>query len=68
MATAIFALPKTKGGGFLIEQASPDDIFTPEDFTDEHRAIAKTTDDFWKNEVVPHLGLPGVEVAADGVP
>jgi alkylation response protein AidB-like acyl-CoA dehydrogenase len=30
-------------------------IFTPEDFTDEHRAIAKTTEEFWNQEVVPHL-------------
>ena len=55
MATTTVALPKTKGGGFLIEDAKPHDIFTPEDFTDEHRAIAKTTEDFWKNEVAPNL-------------
>ena len=55
MATTMVALPKTKGGGFLIEDAKPHDIFTPEDFTDEHRAIAKTTEDFWKNEVAPNL-------------
>ena len=55
MATTTVALPKTKGGGFLIEDAKPHDIFTPEDFTDEHRAIAKTTEDFWKKEVAPNL-------------
>ena len=48
-------LPKTKGGGFLIEDLKPHDIFTPEDFSDEHRAIAKTTDEFWKKEVAPNL-------------
>ena len=55
MATTTVALPITKGGGFLIEDVKPHEIFTPEDFTDEHRAIAKTTEDFWKNEVAPHL-------------
>src|SRR5579862_8624372 len=41
------------GGSFLLE--TPADIFTPEDFTPEHRAIAKTTDDFWTREVAPNL-------------
>ena len=53
MATA--AIPKTKGGAFLIERRAPETIFTPEDFTDEHRAIAKTTEEFFVNEVAPHL-------------
>ena len=42
-----------KGGSFLIEERRPEDIFTPEDFTDEHRQIAKTAVDFTTNEVVP---------------
>jgi alkylation response protein AidB-like acyl-CoA dehydrogenase len=44
-----------KGGAFLLEAQAPGEIFTPEDFTDEHRAIAKTTDEFWNHEVAPHL-------------
>ncbi|WP_338788533.1 acyl-CoA dehydrogenase family protein [Metabacillus sp. FJAT-53654] len=44
-----------KGGSFLIEDVSYDRIFTPEDFTDEHKMIAKTTEDFVVNEVLPHL-------------
>src|SRR3984885_3378692 len=55
MATTTVAIPKTKGGAFLIENNTPEEIFTPEDFTDEHRAIAKTTDEFWQKEVVPHI-------------
>jgi butyryl-CoA dehydrogenase len=55
MATTTVAIPKTKGGAFLLENSSPEEIFTPEDFTDEHRAIAKTTDEFWQKEVVPHI-------------
>lgn len=44
-----------KGGGFLIEEITPDQIFTPEDFSDEQKMIAKTTEDFIENEVVPHI-------------
>jgi alkylation response protein AidB-like acyl-CoA dehydrogenase len=41
------------GGSFLLE--APPDVFTPEDFTPEHRAIAKATEDFWTREVEPNL-------------
>ena len=44
-----------KGGSFLIEERTPDEIFTPEDFTEEHRMIADTTRQFVDNEVTPHL-------------
>jgi alkylation response protein AidB-like acyl-CoA dehydrogenase len=50
--TQIAAKP-VKGGSFLIEERRPDDIFTPEDFTEEHRQIAKTTVEFTTNEVMP---------------
>lgn len=55
MATTTVAIPKTKGGAFMIERRAPEEIFTPEDFTDEHRAIAKTTDEFWQKEVTPNI-------------
>src|SRR5580698_5785913 len=44
-----------RGGEFLLKSQTPDQMFTPEDFTDEHRAIAKTTDEFWNQEIAPHL-------------
>ncbi|HYW44396.1 MAG TPA: acyl-CoA dehydrogenase family protein [Bryobacteraceae bacterium] len=44
---------RVKGGSFLIEERQPQDIFTPEDFTDEHRQIAKTAVEFTNNEVLP---------------
>jgi len=44
-----------KGGSFLIEEVSPQEIFTPEDFTEEHKMIINTTEDFVKNEVQPHM-------------
>ncbi len=44
-----------KGGAFIIEDLEPEDIITPEDFTDEHHMIAKTTEDFVAGEVVPKI-------------
>ena len=51
----LMTIPTTKGGAFLIETRAPEEIFTPEDFTSEHRAIAKTTEEFFNQEVAPHL-------------
>ncbi len=42
-----------KGGGFIIEDVALDRVFTPEDFTDEHKMIAKTTEEYVANEVLP---------------
>ncbi len=55
MATTASTLPKTQGGAFLIEERRPNEIFTPEDLTEEHQAIARTADEFWNNEVEPRL-------------
>ena len=49
------ATAKTKGGAFLLESPAPEEIFTPEDFTAEHHAIAKTTEEFFNKEVAPHV-------------
>src|SRR3954452_24694383 len=54
MATSTTQIAKrVKGGSFLTEERQPEDIFTPEDFTEEHRQIAKTAADFTANEVMP---------------
>lgn len=42
-----------KGGAFLIEDLTADRVFTPEDFSDEQKMIAKTTEDYVKNSVLP---------------
>jgi alkylation response protein AidB-like acyl-CoA dehydrogenase len=42
-----------KGGSFLIHQSSPEDVFTPEDFTDEHGMIRDMTEQFVEEEVLP---------------
>ncbi len=55
MATQTTVQLKIKGGSFLIEERRPEEIFTPEDLTSEHHQIAQTTDEFFFNEVLPHL-------------
>ena len=45
-----------QGGAFMIEDRTSQEIFTPEDFTEEHRMIAETTRQFIDNEVTPHIG------------
>ena len=56
MAT-LTAVPATKipGGSFLIEERKPEDVFTPEDFTDQHLLIAQTAEEFASKEIVPNI-------------
>lgn len=42
-----------KGAEYLITEANKDDVFTPEDFTDEQKQIGETTAQFLLNEVFP---------------
>lgn len=41
------------GGGFLVEAASPDEVFTPEDLEESHRLVRKAAADFMQREVLP---------------
>ena len=43
------------GGSFLIEERTPEEVFTPEDFTEEHHMIAETARQFMDNEVRPRV-------------
>jgi len=54
-----------KGTGFLIEDSAPQDIFTPEDLTEEHLAVGHMVDEFWTNEVEPNL--PAIREKKPGV-
>jgi alkylation response protein AidB-like acyl-CoA dehydrogenase len=69
MMTTVAATPlQIKGGAFLIEDRSPNEIFTAEDLNEEHLAIARTVDEFWANDVEPHLDAirqqtPGVALS-----
>src|SRR5262245_33334274 len=43
-----------KGGGFLLAETLPAQVFSPEDFTDEQKMIGQTTAEFFDKEVIPN--------------
>src|ERR1700686_86291 len=51
------AIPKTRisGGSFLLESRSPDEVFTPEDFTEQQQLIGQTAQEFTVNEILPNV-------------
>ncbi len=55
MATT--ALPKTRiaGGSFLLDSRTPDEVFTPEDFSEQQQLIGQTAEEFAVNEIVPNI-------------
>ena len=55
MATAAVPKSKISGGSFLLEERTPDEIFTPEDFTEQHQLIGQTAEEFATNEIVPDI-------------
>ncbi|HKM47512.1 MAG TPA: acyl-CoA dehydrogenase family protein [Terriglobales bacterium] len=68
--TTLTDIPRktTKGTAFLLEDSVPQDIFTPEDLSEEHHAVGHMVDEFWANEVEPNLPAirekkPGVAMA-----
>ncbi len=42
-----------KGGAFIIEESKAEDIFIPEDFTEEQFMMAQATSDFVDKEIMP---------------
>jgi len=42
-----------KGGSFLIEEIGPAQVFTPEDFDEEQRLVAKSAEEFAQGELLP---------------
>ena len=56
MATTT-AVPRTKiaGGSFLLDTRQPDEVFTPEDFSEQHQLIGQTAEEFAVNEIVPNI-------------
>jgi alkylation response protein AidB-like acyl-CoA dehydrogenase len=44
-----------KGGEFIIRTTTPNEIFTPEEWSEEQRMIAQMCDDFIHQEVAPHI-------------
>jgi alkylation response protein AidB-like acyl-CoA dehydrogenase len=46
---------KIAGGSFLLETRQPQEVFTPEDFSEQHRLIAQTAEEFAQNEIIPNI-------------
>jgi alkylation response protein AidB-like acyl-CoA dehydrogenase len=44
-----------KGGSFFLEEMPAAEVFTPEDFSEEHLMLIKTIESFIENEVVPNI-------------
>jgi butyryl-CoA dehydrogenase len=55
MATTTVPTNRITGCSFLLEERKPSEIFTVEDFSDQHQLIAQTADEFATNEIVPHI-------------
>ena len=54
MATTAVPKSRISGGGFLLQECPTANIFTPEDFSDQHQLIAQTTQEFAVNEILPN--------------
>jgi alkylation response protein AidB-like acyl-CoA dehydrogenase len=46
---------QSRGGMWLLQDTAPDDVFTVDKLSEEHRLIARTADEFMRTEVVPVL-------------
>ena len=55
MSSATISKASIAGGSFLLESRLPDEIFTPEDFSEQHRLIAQTAAEFAQNEILPNI-------------
>jgi hypothetical protein len=44
-----------KSGEFLVTETDPQDVFIPEEFTEEQKMIAQTCHDFLAAEVYPNM-------------
>ena len=56
MATTTSAAGAAIGGGsFLLETRPAEEIFTPEDFSEQHVLIAQTAEEFAQKEIIPNI-------------
>src|SRR5207302_8303843 len=55
--TTTITVPQARisGGSFLLECRAPEEVFTPEDFTEQHQLIAQTAEEFALNEIIPNI-------------
>ncbi len=53
MATTSLPRAASRGGSFLVESCTPEDIFSPAELTDDQKLIGQTAEEFMHNEVLP---------------
>jgi alkylation response protein AidB-like acyl-CoA dehydrogenase len=53
MASSVVTKTAAKGGSFLLESPSPEDVFTSADLTDDQKLIGQTAEEFVLKEVLP---------------
>jgi alkylation response protein AidB-like acyl-CoA dehydrogenase len=56
MATTAIPQTKISGGSFLLDERKTDEVFTLEDFSEQHQLIGQTAEEFAVNEIVPNIG------------
>jgi butyryl-CoA dehydrogenase len=56
MATSTVSRNVVPGGSFLLDSRQSSEVFTPEDFTEQHHLISQTAEEFAQKEI-----LPGIE-------
>jgi alkylation response protein AidB-like acyl-CoA dehydrogenase len=54
-SSTVVGKARVQGGSFLLESRQPEEIFTPEDFSEQHRLIGQTAEEFAVNEIVPNI-------------
>ena len=55
MATTSLPRAASRGGSFLVESCTPEDVFSPAELTDDQKLIGQTAEEFIRNEVVPFI-------------
>jgi alkylation response protein AidB-like acyl-CoA dehydrogenase len=55
MSTTAIGAKRISGGSFLLQERRPEEIFTPEDFSEQHQLIGQTAEEFANNEIVPNI-------------
>src|SRR5581483_8368625 len=55
MSTTLSAPSAVQGGSFLLESRVPEEVFTPEDFSEQHQLIAQTAEEFAQKEILPNI-------------
>jgi alkylation response protein AidB-like acyl-CoA dehydrogenase len=53
MVTTSLPRAASRGGSFLLESCTPEDVFSPADLADDQKLIGRTAEEFVRNEVVP---------------